>query len=756
MEFTYEGGIVSASLADTNEYVGFKQFVCSSYGLSKCVTSYVDVDGDSVTIGNQADLDEALAYMTEEELPILSVKVVGTKAEYKSVDVTKPAKKFTVEEAVMTLIEMMQEWTFATNEQLTIDLKQGFFNILLDPSFIDCWNRIVFDNKNPFNEYANAILTAICKQDVVSANELLNRADDLGDLVNFLFQESPQTSKLLATALPSLIQHFANVAQETIVVEEVVEPATVEVVEEQNEEEEKAPAPSTVVHSHRICDGCGMYPLLGIRHQSEQDRNLDFCSACVVIPRFQSLAPFRAIETELVVHYNIECDGCGAAPVEGVRYKSAITEDYDLCMLCEASGKYGEHEPFIKITTPEKAAVLKKKNKTASVPAVHMNIQCDGCNKHPIVGARYKSSVIKEFDLCESCEASGAYNESHGPFLKITNIDQTPFALYVATEKMHRDGTEPKETPTEFTSRVHSSYGACSPPRCWRGSRRHPKSHRGPMPPFNYGIPPPPPMFAPPQSHRGHRRPPMDKPEPYLRSRFVEDITIPDGTVCAPGQTLTKKWRLQNNGNNAWPQGCEVQVVGGMGIVAQAPIPVPPLAPGEDFVLSIDVQAPLENGRFVCYFRVCSPSGSRFGHRFWVDLVVDDSIPRSFEENITTEEDKEETQSSSDEQDHVDEDVSSIPMATLVVQDDAPEVTIEPQLQTSEITQVTEVDAIDEEPQLVQSSEVNTAVTENDTYEFATQLEELMLMGFTDEELNRSLLNQHNGNLERLIEILLQ
>lgn len=36
---------------------------------------------------------------------------------------------------------------------------------------------------------------------------------------------------------------------------------------------------------------------------------------------------------------------------------------------------------------------------------VHHNIICDGCSVTPIVGVRYQCSVLKNFDLCEKCEA---------------------------------------------------------------------------------------------------------------------------------------------------------------------------------------------------------------------------------------------------------------------------------------------------------------------------------------------------------------
>ncbi|KAL3685421.1 hypothetical protein R1sor_003443 [Riccia sorocarpa] len=36
------------------------------------------------------------------------------------------------------------------------------------------------------------------------------------------------------------------------------------------------------------------------------------------------------------VHHGVACDGCGKSPIVGVRYKSTVKEDYDLCSSCHA------------------------------------------------------------------------------------------------------------------------------------------------------------------------------------------------------------------------------------------------------------------------------------------------------------------------------------------------------------------------------------------------------------------------------------
>ena len=48
------------------------------------------------------------------------------------------------------------------------------------------------------------------------------------------------------------------------------------------------------------------------------------------------------------------------------------------------------------------------------------------------------------------------------------------------------------------------------------------------------------------------------------RVRFVDDVTIPDNTVMAPGQTFRKTWRIQNAGSCAWNSGYQLVFSGGM------------------------------------------------------------------------------------------------------------------------------------------------------------------------------------------------
>ncbi len=95
---------------------------------------------------------------------------------------------------------------------------------------------------------------------------------------------------------------------------------------------------------------------------------------------------------------------------------------------------------------------------------------------------------------------------------------------------------------------------------------------------------------------------------------FLEDVTIPDGMLVAPGSNFTKKWRIQNNGNCTWDKSYSMVLASGdaMGATANVPLPVA-VAPGEIAVLAVDLVAPTTNGLYTGYWRIATPFGGTFG-----------------------------------------------------------------------------------------------------------------------------------------------
>lgn len=61
---------------------------------------------------------------------------------------------------------------------------------------------------------------------------------------------------------------------------------------------------------------------------------------------------------------------------------------------------------------------LKNSMKNSSVLTSHIGVTCDGCNKNPIIGKRYKCLVCPDFDFCEECESA---NEHMHPMIRVAS-----------------------------------------------------------------------------------------------------------------------------------------------------------------------------------------------------------------------------------------------------------------------------------------------------------------------------------------------
>ncbi len=114
------------------------------------------------------------------------------------------------------------------------------------------------------------------------------------------------------------------------------------------------------------------------------------------------------------------------------------------------------------------------------------------------------------------------------------------------------------------------------------------------------------------------------------RATFIEDVTVPDGTVYEPGETFVKTWRLQNAGECAWNAGYAVVFDKGdaMGSPASFPLTSGEVQPGEQVEVSVTLQAPNEPGEYRGDWKLRNASGQIFGlgnsgtSSFWTIINV--------------------------------------------------------------------------------------------------------------------------------------
>jgi len=195
------------------------------------------------------------------------------------------------------------------------------------------------------------------------------------------------------------------------------------------------------------------------------------------------------------------------------------------------------------------------------------------------------------------------------------------------------------------------------------------------------------------------------------RVKFVENVTIPERAVVLPGQTLIKTWRVENVGTSDWPENSKLIFLrGDRSMSTEEEFPVPVCKAGQSVEVSAVILTPTQPGRHTAVFRLADAERMPFGPRLWCDVVVPEGgVSKEHPSGV-----------SKDPQ-------PSAP--TSVSMDTSP---TQPIQQNSQPTQ-----PIQQE-------------------KYAIQLRALESMGFVDMELNKQLLEKHNGNVQTVCEQLLQ
>lgn len=90
-------------------------------------------------------------------------------------------------------------------------------------------------------------------------------------------------------------------------------------------------------------------------------------------------------------------------------------------------------------------------------------------------------------------------------------------------------------------------------------------------------------------------------------ARFIEDVSIPDGTLVIAGDTFTKTWRIQNIGSETWIPGYFFVFINGDRMEGQAITLTQETLPGGTIDISIPLEAPAEAGTYIGYWMFQAP-----------------------------------------------------------------------------------------------------------------------------------------------------
>jgi hypothetical protein len=130
------------------------------------------------------------------------------------------------------------------------------------------------------------------------------------------------------------------------------------------------------------------------------------------------------------------------------------------------------------------------------------------------------------------------------------------------------------------------------------------------------------PVFTPQPSHTFTQAVPTSTLVCTDDLSFLNDLTIPDGTIVQPGSSLDKQWQIQNNGSCNWDDRYRLRLIAGDSLGATPEHTLFPARAGSQAVIRIKFSAPQSPGVYVSEWQAYNPDGLPFGQSFFIKIVV--------------------------------------------------------------------------------------------------------------------------------------
>jgi hypothetical protein len=109
---------------------------------------------------------------------------------------------------------------------------------------------------------------------------------------------------------------------------------------------------------------------------------------------------------------------------------------------------------------------------------------------------------------------------------------------------------------------------------------------------------------------------------PCNNSLFVSDVTIPDGTILAPGVSFIKTWSIRNTGTCDWSTAYGLAFFSGSVMDGSRTTLSASVFAGNAVNISVAMQAPMVAGTYTGYWRMQNAVGTFFGELIFVKIVV--------------------------------------------------------------------------------------------------------------------------------------
>ncbi len=106
---------------------------------------------------------------------------------------------------------------------------------------------------------------------------------------------------------------------------------------------------------------------------------------------------------------------------------------------------------------------------------------------------------------------------------------------------------------------------------------------------------------------------------------YIQDITIPDGSLFSPGEVIDKRWLVENQGTCNWNSRYSLRLSGGDPMGAKTEQSLIPALAGNQATIRILFTAPTEGGKHRSAWQAYTPDSKPFGDPIFIEIEV---IPR--------------------------------------------------------------------------------------------------------------------------------
>ena len=108
---------------------------------------------------------------------------------------------------------------------------------------------------------------------------------------------------------------------------------------------------------------------------------------------------------------------------------------------------------------------------------------------------------------------------------------------------------------------------------------------------------------------------------------YLEDLSLPEGTVVQPGASLDKRWLVKNSGTCNWDERYRLKLVSGAELNASIDQALYPARSGAKATIQIVFTAAYTPGTYQNAWQAFDPQGQPFGDPISLRVVVNSDQP---------------------------------------------------------------------------------------------------------------------------------